>query len=187
MRKNIILIAISTLFFIGCGGTGATDGGSSNNSSSSKEQGEYALWDYMVPKQSHNSTFTLKTGSDTSTYKTSYKVSRSHVEEVADYAPDEETVYTKKPDRIVVEFKKNNKANGTYDLHLRANIGDKVTKRPSDCRLVRHHDTLEFAGKEFDDVIEIRCNDIPGYYQKGVGEIGQKEDKTGKTIRVLSN
>ena len=86
-----------------------------------------------------------------------------------------------------VVFLKLNKANGTYDLHLRANIGDKVTKRPSNCRLVRHHDTLEFAGKEFDDVIEIRCNDIPGYYQKGVGEIGQKEDKTGKTIRVLSS
>ena len=142
----------------------------------------------MTPNASNTNTFTLSSNSVDTTYKSTYTVvNQSRVEEVADYAKDEKTIYEKSNNKIIIKFEKNGKANGFYELKLTADIGNVVTVRNSNCKLSNHHDTFSIAGKSFQDVIEITCNNIPGYYQKGIGEVAQKEDSTGKNIRVLSN
>jgi len=184
MIKHITFMTLTSLFLIGCGGTESVKGSGSAVDNTPKD---YDLWAYMVPNTSNTNTFTLSSQNSTSTYKTNYKVSQSRVEEIADYAQDEKTVYTKEANKIVVSFEKNNKPNGIYELHLGANINDIVTMRTSGCKLTKHLDTFTINQKAFADVIEITCDGIPGYYQKGVGEVAQIEDSSGKNIRVLSN
>jgi len=181
MIKSIALTTTVALFLFGCGGGG-------DSSTQTSTRGAYNLWEYMTPSSSKNNTFTLTTNSQKSTYNTDYQVKSSRiVHEVADYAPDETTIYEKGDNKIIVTFEKGGKPNGTYSLKLHANINDIVTTRNSSCRLTKHHDTFSIANKTFKDVIEITCGTTPGYYQKGVGEIAQiKEDSSGKNIRVLS-
>ncbi len=178
MIKKLTLTLTTALFFVGCGGGG----------NPTPKSGAYNLWEYIAPVSSKTDTFTLSSNSVDTTYKSTYKVvNQARVEEVADYAKDEKTIYEKSNDKIIIKFEKNGKPNGFYELKLTADIGDIVTKRDSTCKLAKHHDSFSIAGKSFQDVIEITCNNIPGYYQKGVGEVAQKEDNTGKNIRVLSN
>ncbi len=184
MIKNIALTAITVLFLVGCGGGG---GDESKTVAPTTSNGKYNLWEYMTPASSNTNTFTLSSNSVDSTYKSTYSVTNNRVTEIADYAQDETTIYEKGADRITVKFEKGGKANGTYALKLTANINDLVTTRNSTCKLTQHLDTFTIAGKEFSDVIEITCGNIPGYYQKGIGEVAQKEDSSGKNIRVLSN
>ncbi len=181
MTKRIMLTTITTLFLVGCG-TGGTQ-----TSHTKTGTGQYNLWEYMTPSNSNTNTFKLSSSSVNSTYKSTYSVTTNRVTEVADYAKDEKTIYEKDSDKIIVRFEKGGKANGTYALKLTANINDIVTVRNSSCKLTHHYPTFSIAGKSFDDVIEITCGTTPGYYQKGIGEIAQKEDSSGKSIRVLSN
>ncbi len=182
MIKSIALTTITALFLIGCGG-----GGDDTTTSTPVATGEYNLWEYMTPSTSDTNTFTLSSNNVNTTYNTAYSVTRSRVEEVADYAQDEKTIYEKDADSIIVTFEKAGKPNGTYALKLTANINDIVTTRTSTCKLTNHLNSFSIADKTFQDVIEITCGTTPGYYQKGVGEIAQIEDSSGKNIRVLSN
>ena len=187
MIKNITLGIFASLLIVGCGAGGETK--SSSGSSTSRQQsyadGKYKLWEYLVPSKSSTNTFALKTNKNTtSTYKTAYKVNRSEVTETSDYAANETTIYTKKENKITVSFQKKSRQNGTYDLKLSADIGDRVTIRPSSCSLKAHYVSKEIAGNTFQDVIEIQCDGHPGYYQKGTGEVGQEE--ANKDIRVLT-
>lgn len=187
MIKNLTLATLATLFLVGCGG-GTTDEKSSSVSTTKEiKHGQYDLWQYMTPATSNTNTFTLSDNSVDSSYKSTYTVKNSRVEEVADYAKNEKTIYEKGDTSITIKFEKDGKANGTYALKLSADIDDVVTVRNSSCKLTQHFDSFNIEGKAFSDVIEITCGDIPGYYQKGIGEIAQKESKSGKSIRVLSN
>ncbi len=186
MIKNIAIATVATLIFIGCGGGGdSTSGGGTLGSQTITKA--YNLWDYMVPNSSKTNRFTLSSINGKSNYNTTYTVSKNRVEEVADYASDEKTIYEKKANKIVVNFTKAGQPNGTYNLLLSADIGDIVTERKSTCRLTKHLEIFELEGKSFQDVIEITCGNIPGYYQKGIGEIAQIENSSDKKIRVLSN
>lgn len=186
MIKSIALATITTLFLVGCGGGGGDDDGGGLSPVVSNP-GKYNLWEYMTPSTSNTNTFTLSSNSIDSTYTSTYTVKSNRVEEVADYAQDEKTIYEKGADEIIVRFEKSGKSNGTYTLKLTADINDIVTQRKSECKLTRHLDSFKIAEKTFQDVLEITCGTTPGYYQKGVGEIAQIEDSSGKNIRVLSN
>ncbi len=187
MIKNIALTTIALVLLVGCGG--GESGSSDKPITQTRVDKQYNLWAYMVPTTNSTHTFTHIQNGSTSTYKTTYTVHSTSVEEVADYAQDEKTVYEKVNDEINVKFEKSNKPNGMYKLFMTADVGDVVTVRNSTCTLSKHFDAFKApnSDKSFTDVIEITCNNIPGYYQKGVGEIAQIEDSTGKNIRVLSN
>ena len=182
MIKSIALTTITALFLVGCGG-----GGEESSTPTTTNVGTYNLWEYMTPSSSDTNTFTLSSNSVDTTYTATYIVKSNRVEEVANYAPDERTIYEKGANTITVKFEKGGKANGTYALKLTANINDIVTTRSSTCKLTKHLPSFSIADKTFQDVIEITCGSTPGYYQKGVGEIAQIEDSSGKNIRVLSN
>lgn len=200
MNKNIPALLLSSLLIIGCGGGGdegtttdTTDKSSSNTQlplGVGKTTGEYKLWNYIAPANDTTNNFVEMDGDTTKSYKTSYSISPSSVTETSDYASNEKTIYTKKADRITVSFTKDNTPNGSYDLDLTADIDDIVTVMDSTCKLMKHYDTININDKAFTDVIEIQCNDKPGYYQNGVGEIAQTQllGTTGsRSMRVLSN
>jgi outer membrane biogenesis lipoprotein LolB len=190
MKKGLFIsISISILLFTGCGGGGSNETSNRDQigSASPHKSKTYNLWEYMTPQSSDTKTYTLLSQNRSINYKTTFDVKRDRVVEINDYAANEKTIYEKKSDSIVVKFEKNGKPNGTYTLHLSADIGDIITKRSSNCELKAHYDTKEIEGKVFNDVIEIRCGETPGFYQKGVGEIAQIEGGASKKVRVLSN
>lgn len=184
MIKNIAMTTLTALLLVGCGG-GASESSPSPVSQSVTKA--YNLWDYMVPKSNTENTYTHIQGSETSTYNTTLLVSTNRVEEVVDYAQNEKTIYVKNSDTITVNFEKDGKPNGTYNLLLRADIGDVVTKRSSTCKLTKHYDSFTINAKNFEDVLEITCGTIPGYFQKGIGEVAQVENSATQNLRVLSN
>ncbi len=195
MIKNLLFSTTAIFFLIGCGG-GASDESKSTttnniNTNNTEEivstpKGSYNLWDYIVPNSSKTSEFVIHSQQNGDrSYRTSYAVKTNRVEEIADYAENETTVYEIHSDKITIKFLKDGKPNGLYQLHSFANIGEVVTVRGSDCKLAKHHDQYKLDDKIFDDVIEIVCANQPGLYQKGVGEIAQIN--SGKDYRVLSN
>ncbi len=192
MIKNLLFSTTAIFFLIGCGGgtesESSTNNINTNNSQSivSTPKGSYSLWDYIVPSSSKTSEFSVHSQQDGErTYRTSYAVKTNRVEEIADYAENETTIYEVHSDKITIKFLKDGKPNGLYQLHSFANIGEVVTVRGSDCKLAKHHDQYKLDDKVFDDVIEIVCTNQPGLYQKNVGEIAQIN--SGKDYRVLSN
>lgn len=199
MKKVIALILLSLLILTGCGGGSEGSGNSKepqNNTNSAvnsdvgKTDGKYNLWEYMTPAKDTTNNFIETKGETTSTYKTTYSTSPTIVTETSDYAQNEKTIYTKKSDRITVSFEKDGTPNGSYDLDLTANITDIVTIKESTCILTNHYDKVKIGDKSFTDVIEIKCNDKPGYYQKGIGEIAQTNALStngSRTVRILSN
>lgn len=186
MIKQIAFATTVAFLLIGCGGGSNETQNSGGKVVAQNLKKNYSLWNYMVPSNSHSSTFTHIANDKTTTYTATYDVSSNRVEERDDYAANEKTIYTLDSDKIRIEFEKDGKPNGLYDVELGANIGDVITVRNSSCKLTNHYDTFTLAEQSFQDVIEITCNNIPGYYQKGVGEVAQKEDTSGKNIRVLS-
>ena len=204
MNKSIPSLLLALTLITGCGGGGGAEGSgdtkpksdpsspttSSNQPGKGKIDGEYKLWEYLTPKTATTNNFIETNGDNTDSYKTTYSISTSSVTEISDYAQNEKTIYTKKADRITVSFTKDGTANGSYDLDLTADKGDDVTVLTSQCILTEHHDTIKINDKSFTDVIEIKCNDKPGYYQKGVGEIAQTQligTSGSRSIRILSN
>jgi len=189
MKKRLLAVSVVTIgLFSGCGGS-ANSVDSINNTSDEQNipSGSYNLWDYMTPANSHTSRYTILNNGQQSKYNTNYSVKKNRVVEVSDYVRNEKTIYEKYKDRIKIKFEKDNKPNGMYELKLYVNIGDKITIRDSSCKLTKHLDDFELNGKHFNDVIEVKCGNKPGYYQKGVGEIAQVDDPSKKAIRVLSN
>ena len=190
MIKNITYAALLSLLLVGCG-TGVSSDNEREGANDPYNENivvkKYNLWEYMTPNKANTNTFTLSSNSMSTTYTTNYKVTKSRVEEVADYAKDEKTIYIRGKNKITVKFEKGGRANGTYDLALTADVGDTVTKRNSTCKFTRYLETFSISNKNFKDVIEITCGDVPGYYEKGTGEIAQIENKNDKSIRVLSN
>ncbi len=189
MYGRLLSFTLIAFLVSGCGGGDSKKRSSEVDSASRTHSAKaYNLWEYMTPSKSKTNRYTTYVNKQKdSTYKTTYSVTSNRVVESEDYAKDEQTIYEKRNNSIVVRFTKNGKPNGMYTLHLWADVGDIITGRNSNCELKAHYDQKEIAGKIFDDVIEIRCGDIPGYYQKGVGEIAQIESKEEKRVRVLSN
>jgi len=189
MKKSLLLSTIFITLINGCGSGDTTtkrDNPIQNNSV--KNSGSYNLWEYFTPNSSKTNEYKYYNGNKVSSYKTSYNVSNNKVTEVDNYAPNEKTIYEKRDNYIEVKFEKDGKPNGIYKLKLYANIGDSVTVLDSSCKLSKHYDTFSLKDNNFNDVIEIRCGNKPGYYQKGVGEIAQQiQSKNQKSIRVLSN
>jgi len=206
MKKSFSSLLIAMLFMSGCGG------GTENSTEPKpkddikkgqptlgvgKTDGKYNLWEYVTPQSDRTNNFIETTGDTTKNYKTTYSTTPNKVIEVSDYAKNEQTIYTKtynntlnKYDRVTVSFEKDGTPNGSYDLDLTADVGDVVTVKESSCKLTKHHDSIAINGKSFADVIEIQCNQKPGFYQKGVGEIAQTQavgTNGSRTVRVLSN
>lgn len=201
MRRTIPALLLALTLITGCGGGGDTDTGddsppSTNNPTSSvqsgkgKTTGQYNLWEYVTPKTDTTNSFIETNRDTTQSYKTTYAISTNSVTEIADYAKNEKTIYTKKTDRVTVSFTKDDTPNGSYDLDLTADINDIVTVMDSTCKLIKHYDSVTINDKAFTDVIEIKCDDKPGYYQKGVGEVAQTQilgTSGSRSVRVLSN
>ncbi len=201
MKREISVMLLSLALLTGCGGDKTVDEDRKTTSETGnklptyvtnigKTDGKYNLWDYMTPQTNRVNNFAETKDGKTNEYKTTYKISKNEVIEVSDYAQNEKTIYKKKKDRVIVEFKKDDEYNGSYDLHLTADIGGPVTILTSTCKLTEYFKSKTINSTEFLDVIEIRCNDKPGYYQKDVGEIAQTEviDSRGvSSLRVLAN
>ncbi len=206
MKRDITLaLFLSLALLTGCGGDKPTESEDKITTPSNtqkdktitssirdvgKTDGKYNLWDYMTPQSSRTNSFVETKGDVTNEYETTYLIDKDKVTEVSDYAQNEKTIYKKKTDRVTIEFKKDDEFNGSYDLHLTADIDGDVTILTSTCKLTEHFQSKTINKKEFLDVIEIRCNNKPGYYQKGIGEIAQTEviDAKGtSSLRVLTN
>ena len=200
IKRSIPSMLFAMTLITGCGAGGAEEKGSpsktTNNSKSKvalgkgKTTGQYKLWEYITPKTDTTNSFRETDGDTTQSYKTTYAISTNKVTETSDYAANEQTIYTKKADRITVSFTKDGTPNGSYDLDLTADINDIVTVKDSTCKLVKYYDSVKINDKTFSDVIEIKCNDKPGFYQKGVGEIAQTDligSNGSRSIRILSN
>ncbi len=189
MKKIVVASVVLTFMFIGCGSSSSSDASEPKKeieNSSAKADGYY-LWSYFTPANSNTNSFSLYNDGKSTQYKTTYSVKQDRVIEQSDNVSNEKTIYEKLSNSIRVKFEKNGKPNGMYELKLYANIGDVVTVRDSSCKLYKHYDNLTIKGKSFNDVIEIRCSNRPGYYEKGVGEIAQMSDKDSRSVRVLSN
>lgn len=202
MNKSIPSLLLALILITGCGGGGGDEGTTTSPSSnvnstndqvsagSGKTTGKYNLWEYVTPKTDTTNSFIETTGDTTNSYKTTYAISTNSVTEISDYAQNEQTIYTKKDDRVTVSFKKDGTPNGSYDLDLTADIGDIITIKESTCKLIKYYETITINEKSFSEVIEIRCNDKPGYYKKGIGEVAQTQvigTNGTRSVRVLSN
>lgn len=208
MKRDISIALLALALLTGCGGGGdkaddkdtidTPDNPSITTSISDKGKtdGKYNLWDYMTPQNNGTNNFIETKGDKTNEYKTTYSISKNKVTEVSDYAQNEKTIYKKKKDRVTVEFLKDEKFNGSYefngsyDLHLTADIDGDVTILTSTCKLTNHFNSKIINDTKFLDIIEIRCNNKPGYYQKNIGEIAQTDIVDAKgtsSLRVLAN
>ena len=210
MKKSFSALILAMFMMSGCGGGGDSreDSPTAKNNDDDipkgqptlgvgKTDGKYNLWEYVTPKSDRTNNFVETTGSTSKNYKTTYSTTSNKVTEVSSYAKDEQTIYTKtynntlkKYDRVTVSFEKDGTPNGSYDLDLTADVGDVVTVKESSCKLAKHHSSIQINGQSFKDVIEIQCNQKPGFYQKGVGEIAQTKvlgANGNRTVRVLSN
>ena len=208
MKKSFLALILTMFMISGCGGgegdaSGQTPDGKDTDIKKGqstlgegKTTGKYNLWAYVTPKSDRINNFVETTGDTTKNYKTTYSTSSNKVVEVSDYAKNEQTIYTKtynntlnKYDRVTVSFEKDGTPNGSYDLDLTADVGDVVTVRESSCKLTKYHNSIDINGKSFADVIEIQCNQKPGFYQKGVGEVAQTKAigvNGSRTVRLLS-
>ncbi len=192
MKKQFIASAILLVTLIGCGSspTTRTDAGSGVGGTDTHDykSGTYNLWSYMTPASNHTNTYTLLNNGKQSKYQTTYSVKRNRVVESSSYASNEKTIYEKLNDTIRVKFEKNGQPNGMYELKLTVNEGDRITVRDSTCKLYKHYKSIDLNNRHFNDVLEIRCDGKPGYYQKGVGEIAQTSSTNPKqAVRVLAN
>ncbi len=191
MKKQLLASTILIFTLIGCGSTttGADlESGVGGTDTHDYKSGTYNLWNYMTPASNHTNTYTLLNNGKQSKYQTTYSVKQNRVVESSSYASDEKTIYEKLSDTIRVKFEKNGQPNGMYELKLTVNEGDRITVRDSTCKLYKHHDSIDLNNHHFDDVLEIRCDGKPGYYQKGVGEIAQTNSTNPKqAVRVLAN
>ena len=209
MKKSFSSLILAMFLISGCGGGGSDEGRGDTPDTKDdikkgqptlgvgKTDGKYNLWEYVTPKDDRTNNFVETTGDTTKKYKTTYSTTSNKVIEVSDYAKNEQTIYTKtynntlnKYDRVTVSFEKDGTPNGSYDLDLTADVGDVVTVKESSCKLIKHHDSIAINGKSFTDVIEIKCNQKPGFYQKGVGEIAQTQitgNNSSRAVRLLSN
>ena len=186
----MVLVATVLLFLNGCGSGTGDEAGETNLKPVTPKvvNKDYSLWEYMTPSSDKINNFSLYSNDAreaSETYTTDYTVSANSVTEVSSYALGEKTVYTKKENEIVIAFYKDNSRMGFFEISLQADIGDKITKKDSDCVLEKHYP--QYSG-QFDDVIEIVCGEQHGFYQKGIGEISQiAQNETDKEVRVLSN
>ena len=177
--------------FIGCGGAGGTDvsAGDVVKTKTYTNKGNYALWEYLVPAKTSTNNYIKTTGDTVQKYQTRYIKQDDSVIESSTDVPNEQTIYTKNANSITVSFSKDSQPNGHYDLHTLVDIGDMVTMKTSNCILKKHYDSFAFQGQTYTDVIAIECGNTPGYYQKGIGEIGQEQslNTTGRVVQFLSN
>lgn len=170
------MLLLLTLLLTACGGGGTTSAsGETAQTRESVYHGSITLWDYLVPAADSTNSYIKTTGDEVQKYQTRYLRQNNSVTEVSDLSKNEKTVYTNEGNKIVVTFYTDGAQNGTVEMKGKVDIGDIVTVKNSDCRLAQHLDSFKYDGQLFDDVIEIKCGENPGYYQKGVGEIMQKQ------------
>jgi len=180
IRINTLLTAIlaSILFLTsGCGTTGGDDNNIKAASERSKNynNGSIALWDYLVPAGDTTNNYIKTTGETTKKYRTRFTREADKVTEVSDLSKNEKTIYMKNANDITVLFYTDGAENGRLELKPTVDIGDIVTIKKSDCKLVKLWDVFHYGDKDFNDVIEIKCGNTPGYYQRNVGEILQQQ------------
>ena len=185
------MMLLLTLLLTACGGGGGTTSGSQQTAQTRETpySGSIALWDYLVPAADTTSSYIKTTGDEVQKYQTRYLRQNNSVTEVSDLSKNEKTVYSNEGNKIVVTFYTDGVQNGTVEMKGKVDIGNIVTVKTSDCRLAQHLESFKYNGQLFEDVIEIKCGENPGYYQKGVGEIMQKHPlgTTGTvTTKVLA-
>ncbi len=175
----------------GCGGaTGDTKAERTEPVHQNYNNGAIALWDYLVPAGDTTNNYIKTSGEEIQKYKTRYTREANSVTEVSDLSQNEKTIYRKDKENITILFYTNGEENGRLELKPTVDIGDIVTVKKSDCTLKKLWDHFTFEEKNFKDVIEIRCGDTPGYYQRGVGEILQEKhlSESGKIeTKVLTD
>ena len=190
--KNIFLTTLLTsvvIFTTGCGST-STESNNDIKSSITSERsktyndGSITLWNYLVPANDTTNNYIKTTGTTSKTYTTRFITETNKVTEISDLSENEKTIYIKNTNDITVLFYTDGAENGRLELKPTVDIGDIVTIKKSDCTLVKYWDVFHYGEKNFNDVIEIKCGDTPGYYQKDVGEILQKQTlaETGTVI-----
>ena len=187
-HKILTILTLLIVTFAGCGGTGS-DTKEKRSDTPSYTSGDIALWEYLVPNSDTTNNYIRTSGNDVEKYRTVYTREADKVTEISDFSKNEKTIYTKNKNNITILFYTDGTQNGRLELKPTVDIGDIVTIKKSDCKLVQRLDIFSFEGKEFNDVIEIKCGDAPGYYQKGVGEILQQKSLTenGKVVtKVLA-
>ena len=176
-RFSIFLsLFLSMLLLGGCGGTtGGSQGGGDYERSQNYNNGAIALWDYLVPASDTTNSYIKTNGTTSQTYRTRYTREANRVTEVSNLSENEKTIYTKNANDITISFYTDGAENGRLELKPTVDIGERVTIKKSDCRLAKVWDTFHYQNRDFKDVIEIRCGNTPGYYQRGVGEIAQEQ------------
>ena len=175
--KIFIPVLILTISLGGCGGSaGGTESGTQKTKSVTHNynNGSVALWDYLVPAGDTTNSYIKTNGTTTQKYRTRFVREADTVTEVSDLSKNEKTIYKKNKENITILFYTDGTENGRLELKPTVDIGDIVTIKKSDCKLEKVWDTFTFEKREFKDVIEIRCGETPGYYQRGRGEILQE-------------
>ncbi|RUM65924.1 MAG: hypothetical protein DSZ05_05215 [Sulfurospirillum sp.] len=171
-----VFISILILSLSGCGGaTEETTVDRTQSIPKSYHTGSISLWNYLVPAGDTTNNYVKTNGEQVQKYRTRYTREANSVTEVSDLSKNEKTVYRNGKESITVLFYTNGQENGRLELKPTVDIGDIVTIKKSDCTLVKLWDDFTYQKQNFKDVIEIRCGDTPGYYQKGVGEILQEK------------
>ncbi len=185
MKRYTIFISMFFLILglTGCGAGGTNDNDKQERTDTTKvpanyNKGAISLWDYLVPETDTTNNYIKTSGDQTEKYRTRYTKSADTVTEVSDFSQNEKTIYKNEKNNITILFYTDGSENGRLELKPTVDIGDIVTIKKSDCTLVKLWDEFHFDGKSFKDVIEIRCGDTPGYYQRGVGEILQQKPLT---------
>ncbi len=187
-KSHFILMLSMTLLFSGCGGGGGSDTDNTTtlnkDRTSQQYEGSIALWDYLVPASDTTNSYIKTTATQSQTYQTRYLTESDSVTEISELSQNEKTVYTNNGNEILITFYTDNVSNGSVELKAKVDIGDIVTVKKSDCRLTQHLNSFVYNNQTFTDVIEIKCGDAPGYYQKGVGEVVQERVLSTQSIET---
>ena len=182
--KRLLLTTVLAFLFVGCGSSTVKSGDvdlTQSQPSSTLPSGfkGYVFYDYLLPSTD--------------------KVVQSYKYKNDTFLNEESLEYTKSAARVIerslknrggqVEYQDggdgtikvtiyNNASTEYFTMKNFVNIGDIITVKKSTCRVSAYHDKLSFGEKNFTDVLEVRCPDSVGYYQKGQGLVVENDIDT---------